>query len=198
MFNYPSGSGIHIGHAMNYTISDVMARFKRQQGFESYHPIGWDSFGLPAENYAIKAGISPQSMANIIPDYTNNTAQWAGATTGQKRLRRIPRSTTNGRSGFFLKCSVRVLPTKTPVSNGSVKNAKTSLANEQITAEGKCWRHESADDAVVGKKEIKQWFFKITDYADELLEATDALDWTESVKLAQKNWIGKSKALRSA
>lgn len=70
MFNYPSGAGIHIGHAMNYTISDVKARFKRQQGFESYHPVGWDAFGLPAENYAIKAGVSPQaSMASIIPSY---------------------------------------------------------------------------------------------------------------------------------
>ena len=70
MFNYPSGAGIHIGHAMNYTISDVMARFKRQQGFESYHPVGWDAFGLPAENYAIKSGVSPQaSMTKIIPSY---------------------------------------------------------------------------------------------------------------------------------
>ncbi len=70
MFNYPSGAGIHIGHAMNYTISDVMARYKRQQGYESYHPVGWDAFGLPAENYAIKAGVSPQdSMARIIPSY---------------------------------------------------------------------------------------------------------------------------------
>ncbi|HZP55875.1 MAG TPA: class I tRNA ligase family protein, partial [Candidatus Saccharimonadales bacterium] len=70
MFNYPSGDGIHIGHAMNYTISDVIARFKRQQGFESYHPVGWDAFGLPAENYAIKTGVSPQaSMAKIIPNY---------------------------------------------------------------------------------------------------------------------------------
>ena len=70
MFNYPSGAGIHVGHAMNYTISDIKARFKRQQGFESYHPVGWDSFGLPAENYAIKAGVSPQeSMATIIPSY---------------------------------------------------------------------------------------------------------------------------------
>jgi leucyl-tRNA synthetase len=70
MFNYPSGAGIHIGHAMNFTIPDVLARFKRQQGYESYHPVGWDSFGLPAENYAIKAGVSPQeSMATIIPSY---------------------------------------------------------------------------------------------------------------------------------
>lgn len=70
MFNYPSGAGIHIGHAMNYTISDVMARFKRQQGYESYHPVGWDAFGLPAENFAIKTGVSPQqSMRQIIPEY---------------------------------------------------------------------------------------------------------------------------------
>jgi leucyl-tRNA synthetase len=70
MFNYPSGAGLHLGHALNYTISDVKARFKRQQGFESYHPVGWDSFGLPAENYAIKAGVSPQeSMSTIIPSY---------------------------------------------------------------------------------------------------------------------------------
>src|SRR6185369_5043123 len=70
MFNYPSGAGIHVGHAMNYTISDVLARFKRQQGFESYHPVGWDSFGLPAENYAIKPGVSPQeSTAMTVENY---------------------------------------------------------------------------------------------------------------------------------
>jgi leucyl-tRNA synthetase len=197
MFNYPSGSGIHIGHAMNYTISDVMARFKRQQGFESYHPIGWDSFGLPAENYAIKAGISPQeSMANIIPDYHKQYRAMGWSNDWSKEIATHTPEYYKWTQWIFSEMFRAGLAYQDARQQWFCEKCQTVLANEQITAEGKCWRHESADDAVVGKKEIKQWFFKITDYADELLEATDALDWTESVKLAQKNWIGKSEGAK--
>ena len=193
MFNYPSGAGIHIGHAMNYTISDVMARFKRQQGFESYHPVGWDSFGLPAENYAIKAGVSPQaSMAKIIPDYHKQYKAMGWSNDWTKEIATHEPEYYKWTQWIFSEMYRNGLAYQDSRMQWWCEKDNTVLANEQVI-DGKCWRHESPDDLMVEKKEIKQWFFKITDYADELLKATDDLDWTESVKLAQKNWIGKSK-----
>jgi leucyl-tRNA synthetase len=182
MFNYPSGAGIHIGHAMNYTISDVKARFKRQQGFESYHPVGWDAFGLPAENYAIKAGVSPQeSMATIIPSYHKQYKAMGWSNDWEKEIATHLPEYYKWTQWIFSQMYMQWWCTK----------CQTVLANEQVI-DGKCWRHDAPDDPLVQQKEVKQWFFKITEYADELLEAISGLDWTESVKLAQKNWIGRS------
>jgi len=193
MFNYPSGAGIHIGHAMNYTISDVMARFKRQQGYESYHPVGWDAFGLPAENFAIKSGVSPQqSMAKIIPDYHKQYKAMGWSNDWSKEISTHEPIYYKWTQWIFSEMYRNNLAYQDARMQWWCTKCQTVLANEQVI-DGKCWRHESADDPEVEKREVKQWFFKITDYADELLEATDALDWTESVKLAQKNWIGKSK-----
>ena len=192
MFNYPSGAGIHIGHAMNYTISDVKSRFKRQQGFESYHPIGWDAFGLPAENYAIKAGVSPQeSMATIIPDYHKQYKAMGWSNDWEKEIATHLPEYYKWTQWIFSQKHKNGLAYQDSRMQWWCAIDNTVLANEQVI-DGKCWRHDGADDPLVEKKEVKQWFFKITDYADELLEATDDLDWTESVKLAQKNWIGKS------
>lgn len=192
MFNYPSGAGIHIGHAMNYTISDVKARFKRQQGFESYHPVGWDAFGLPAENYAIKAGVSPQeSMATIIPGYHKQYRAMGWSNDWEKEIATHLPEYYKWTQWIFSQMYRNGLAYQDARMQWWCTKCQTVLANEQVI-DGKCWRHEGADDPVVEKKEVKQWFFKITDYADELLEATDQLDWTESVKLAQKNWIGRS------
>lgn len=192
MFNYPSGAGIHIGHAMNYTISDVKARFKRQQGFESYHPVGWDAFGLPAENYAIKAGVSPQvSMATIIPDYHKQYRAMGWSNDWEKEISTHLPEYYKWTQWIFSEMYRNGLAYQDARMQWWCTKCQTVLANEQVI-DGKCWRHEGPDDPIVEKKEVKQWFFKITDYADELLEATDALDWTESVKLAQKNWIGRS------
>ncbi len=192
MFNYPSGNGIHVGHAMNYTISDVKARFKRQQGYESYHPVGWDSFGLPAENYAIKAGISPQeSMARIIPAYHQQYKAMGWSNDWEKEVTTSTPEYYKWTQWLFVKLHEHGLAYQDSRWQWWCTKCQTVLANEQIV-DGKCWRHEGKDDPIVEKKEVKQWFFKITDYADELLEATEDLDWTESVKLSQKNWIGKS------
>ncbi len=192
MFNYPSGAGIHVGHAMNYTISDVKARFKRQQGYESYHPVGWDSFGLPAENYAIKAGVSPQeSMATIIPDYHKQYQAMGWSNDWEKEITTSLPEYYKWTQWIFVKMYEQGLAYQDSRWQWWCDKCQTVLANEQVI-DGKCWRHDGSDDPQVEKKEVKQWFFKITDYADELLEATDALDWTESVKLAQKNWIGRS------
>jgi leucyl-tRNA synthetase len=193
MFNYPSGDGIHIGHALNYTISDVMARFKRQQGYESYHPIGWDSFGLPAENYAIKAGVSPQkSMARIIPSFHKQYKAMGWSNDWSKEISTHEPTYYKWTQWIFSQMYKNGLAYQDARMQWWCDKCQTVLANEQIEASGKCWRHDGPDDAVVTKKEVKQWFFKITDYADELLAATDDLDWTDSVKQAQKNWIGKS------
>ncbi len=192
MFNYPSGAGIHIGHAMNYTISDVKARFKRQQGYESYHPVGWDAFGLPAENYAIKAGVSPQeSMATIIPEYHKQYKAMGWSNDWEKEISTHLPEYYKWSQWIFVQMHKHGLAYQDSRMQWFCEQCQTVLANEQVI-DGKCWRHDGPDDPLVQKKEVKQWFFKITDYADELLEATDSLDWTESVKLAQKNWIGKS------
>lgn len=193
MFNYPSGAGIHIGHAMNYTISDVMARFKRQQGYESYHPVGWDAFGLPAENYAIKTGISPQeSMAKIIPDYHTQYKAMGWSNDWSKEISTHLPIYYKWTQWIFSEMYRAGLAYQDARMQWWCDIDKTVLSNEQVI-DGKCWRHDGPDDPEVAKREVKQWFFKITDYADELLEATDALDWSEAVKTAQKNWIGKSK-----
>jgi leucyl-tRNA synthetase len=191
MFNYPSGAGIHIGHAMNYTISDVKARFKRQQGFESYHPVGWDAFGLPAENYAIKSGVSPQqSMATIIPDYHKQYKAMGWSNDWEKEIATHLPEYYRWTQWIFAEMYRHGLVYQDSRMQWWCDIDKTVLANEQVI-DGKCWRHDGPDDPLVEKREVKQWFFKITDYADELLEAIDDLDWSESVKLAQKNWIGK-------
>ncbi len=192
MFNYPSGAGIHIGHAMNYTISDVMARFKRQQGYESYHPVGWDAFGLPAENYAIKSGVSPQaSMAKIIPSYHTQYKAMGWSNDWSKEISTHQPIYYKWTQWIFSEMYRAGLAYQDARQQWWCTKCQTVLANEQVI-DGKCWRHDAADDPEVEKREVKQWFFKITDYADELLEATEDLNWTESVKMAQKNWIGKS------
>lgn len=193
MFNYPSGAGIHIGHAMNYTISDVMARFKRQQGYESYHPVGWDSFGLPAENFAIKTGVSPQaSMAKIIPSYHTQYKAMGWSNDWSKEISTSDPSYYKWTQWIFSEMYCAGLAYQDSRMQWWCTKCQTVLSNEQVI-DGKCWRHDAADDPLVEKKEIKQWFFKVTEYADEMLEATDALDWSDVVKSAQKNWIGKSR-----
>jgi len=192
MFNYPSGAGIHIGHAMNYTISDVKARFKRQQGYESYHPVGWDAFGLPAENFAIKSGVSPQaSMAKIIPSYHTQYKAMGWSNDWSKEIATHEPEYYKWTQWIFSEMFRRGLAYQDARMQWWCDIDKTVLSNEQVI-DGKCWRHDGADDPLVEQREVKQWFFKITEYADELLDATDELDWTESVKLAQKNWIGRS------
>jgi leucyl-tRNA synthetase len=193
MFNYPSGAGIHIGHAMNYTISDVKARFMRQLGHESYHPIGWDAFGLPAENYAIKSGVSPQqSMAAIIPGYHKQYKAMGWSNDWSREIATHEPQYYKWTQWIFSQMFKHGLAYQDSRMQWWCEKDNSVLANEQVI-DGKCWRHDGPDDPLVEKKEVKQWFFKITEYADELLEAIEDLDWTESVKLAQENWIGKSK-----
>ena len=192
MFAYPSGHA-HVGHVRNYIIGDVVARLKRLQGFNVLHPFGWDAFGLPAENAAIKGGIHPEAstlgniahmkgqlqrlgisyawgreLATCLPDYYRWN-QWLFTRMFERGLAYRRRSTVNW-------C---------PVDN-------TVLANEQVV-DGACWRCGTA----VIQKDLEQWFFKITHYADDLLQAAEGLSkWPEKVLTMQRNWIGRSEGAR--
>jgi leucyl-tRNA synthetase len=192
MFAYPSGHA-HVGHVRNYIIGDVVARLKRLQGFNVLHPFGWDAFGLPAENAAIKSGIHPETstlgniahmkgqlqrlgisyawgreLATCLPDYYRWN-QWLFTRMFERGLAYRRRSTVNW-------C---------PVDN-------TVLANEQVV-DGACWRCGTA----VVQKDLEQWFFKITHYADDLLQAAEGLSkWPEKVLTMQRNWIGRSEGAR--
>jgi leucyl-tRNA synthetase len=193
MFNYTSGDGIHVGHAYTFTIPDVKARFKRQLGFESFNPVGWDSFGLPAENYAIKEGVSPQdSKARTIPYYRKQYTSMGWGVDWDKEIDSSEPAYYKWTQWIFSELYRNGLVYQDSRMQWWCEQCQTVLANEQVDANGKCWRHDKAPDPIIEKKEAKQWFFKITDYADELLEHTDDLNWTEGVKLAQKNWIGRS------
>ncbi len=188
MFPYPSGR-IHMGHVRNYAIGDVVARFKRMQGYNVLHPMGWDAFGMPAENAAIEHGTHP--------------AKWTyeNIENMRKQLRRIGLSYDWEREFatcdpdyyrweqlIFLKMLERGLAYKKTSSVNWCQDCQTVLANEQVE-EGSCWRCSQT----VVQKQLEQWFFKITDYADELLDGTDRLKgWPERVLAMQRNWIGKS------
>lgn len=192
MFNYPSGAGIHVGHVKNFTLPDILLRAKRQQGFEAYSPVGFDSFGLPAENYAIKTGQSPRKTTDEAIEMYRK--QYRAVGFGQDWSKEIDTSHADyykWTQWCFLKLHENGLAYQKESMQWWCDQCKTVLADEQVIA-GKCWRHDGADDPLVTKKSLNQWFFRITDYADEILEATDSLNWTPWVKTAQKNWIGRS------
>jgi leucyl-tRNA synthetase len=192
MFNYPSGAGIHVGHVRNFTIPDVITRVKRQQGHESYQPVGWDSFGLPAENYAIKTGVAPQvSIKQAIEKYHEQYRAMGWAMDWTKEIDTTEPEYYRWTQWCFSKLFENGLAYQQESPQWWCDQCKTVLADEQVIA-GKCWRHDGADDPMITKKNLKQWFFKITEFADEMLDATDDLDWTQSVKSSQKSWIGRS------
>lgn len=192
MFNYPSGAGIHVGHVRAFTIPDIMTRAKRQQGFASYQPIGWDSFGLPAENYAIKTGVPPQeSTKTAIKKYHEQYRALGWAVDWTKEINTTDPEYYKWTQWVFTKLFENNLAYQQESPQWWCNQCKTVLADEQVLG-GKCWRHDSAEDPLVSKRNLKQWFFRITKFADEMLEATEDLDWTQSVKASQQSWIGRS------
>ncbi len=192
MFNYPSGAGIHVGHVKNFTLPDVLLRAKRQQGFEAYSPVGFDSFGLPAENYAIKTGQSPRKTTDDAIDMYRKQYRAVGFSMDwSKEIDTSHADYYKWTQWCFLKLHENGLAYQKESMQWWCDQCKTVLADEQVIA-GRCWRHDASDDPMVTKKSLNQWFFKITEYADEILDATDDLNWTPWVKTAQKNWIGRS------
>ena len=188
MFPYPSGR-LHMGHVRNYTITDVIARFKKMQGYNVLHPMGWDSFGLPAENAAIQKGVNPKdwTLKNIsyMKEQLNNLGlmyDW------DREVTTCLPDYYKWTQYLFQQFYKKGLAYKSEAAVNWCDKCGTVLANEQVI-DGKCWRC----DNIVEKKYLSQWFLKITDYAQELLDSIDKLDgWGENVKLMQKNWIGKS------
>ncbi len=192
MFNYPSGAGIHLGHAKNFTIPDILIRYKRQNGFEAYSPVGFDSFGLPAENYAIKTGQSPRKTTDdALASYREQYRQMGWSMDWTKEIDTSKAEYYKWTQWCFLQLLKDGLAYQKESLQWWCEADKSVLADEQVIA-GKCWRHDGENDPFVKKKSLNQWFFKITDYADEILDATDELNWTSWVKTAQKNWIGRS------
>jgi len=189
MFPYPSASGLHMGHALNYTIGDVFARFKRMNGFNVLYPMGFDALGLPAENAAIKAGEHPMPFTeNAIRNYVRQMKSLGLSYDWSKFLSTCKPEYYKWNQYFFLKFLEKGLVYRKKASVNWCPKCNTVLANEQAQG-GKCWRHE---DTEVQIKHLEQWFIKTTAYAEELLEQLEDLDWPEKIKLMQKNWIGKS------
>ena len=183
-----TGAGIHIGHGRTFQFADIKARLKRQQGYNTYHPIGWDSFGLPVENYAIKVGKTPrvahdEAKAHFIAQLKRLgfSYDWS------KEISTADPEYYKWTQWIFTQLYKHDLAYQKEQPQWWCDTDNTVLANEQVEG-GKCWRCGNP----VTKRNLKQWFFRITAYADEILEATDDLDWTEMVKTMQKNWIGRS------
>lgn len=189
MFPYPSGEGLHMGHAFVFSIGDIYARYKRMQGLNVLYPIGYDSLGLPAENAAIKAGVHPEDYtAKSMANFGRQQKAMGWSYDWSRLVKTHDSSFYKWDQWIFLKMLERgkAFRKKAPVNWCS--KCQSVLANEQVV-KGKCWRHEECD---VEMKHLEQWFLKITDYAEELLTGLDKVDWPERAKLIQKNWIGKS------
>ena len=188
MFPYPSGK-LHMGHVRNYTITDVIARFKKMHGFNVLHPMGWDSFGLPAENAAMKHGADPAKWTDENIAYMTKQLKMLGLSYDWKReVTTCKPDYYKWTQWLFIQLYKKGLAYKKEAAVNWCDKCGTVLANEQVI-DGKCWRC----DSVVEKKYLSQWFFKSTDYAERLLEDLDKLPgWGDNVKTMQANWIGKS------
>lgn len=190
MLPYPSGK-LHVGHARNYTIGDVIARYKRMKGYNVLHPMGWDSFGLPAENAAIQNGVHPALWTKSNIDNMNRQLKMIGLSYDWDReIATYTPEYYKWNQWIFKKMFEMGLVYKKKSTVNWCPDCQTVLANEQVE-DGMCWRHSKTP---VIQKDLEQWFFKITDYAEELLEGHKELadGWPEKVLTMQKNWIGKS------
>lgn len=188
MFSYPSGAKLHLGHWFNYGPSDSFARFKKMQGYNVFHPMGFDAFGLPAENYAIKTGIHPKdSTMKNIETMKVQLEEMGGSYDWNYSVETCMPDYYKWTQWLFLKLYEAGLAYKKEAPVNWCDSCKTVLANEQVIS-GECERCGT----IVEKKKLAQWFFKITNYAEELIEKLDTLDWPESTKKVQLNWIGKS------
>ena len=188
MFPYPSGSGLHVGHWRGYVISDVWSRYKLMQGYYLIHPMGWDAFGLPAENYAIKMGIHPSvSTASNVANIKRQINQIAAIYDWDREVNTTDPEFYKWTQWIFVQMFKKGLAYEKEMPINWCPSCKTGLANEEVV-DGKCERC----GAEVTKKNLKQWMLKITAYADRLLEDLSTLDWPEKVVKMQSDWIGKS------
>ena len=188
MFSYPSGAKLHLGHWYNYSLSDTFGRFKAMQGYNVFHPMGFDAFGLPAENYALKTGIHPkESTYKNMEVMTKQLASIGATYDWDYTFATCDPSYYKWTQWIFIKLFENGLAYQKHAPVNWCTSCNTVLANEQVV-DGVC---ERCGNEVI-RKEMTQWFFKITDYAERLLEGLDRIDWPEKTKIAQRNWIGKS------
>ncbi|MFH2063492.1 MAG: leucine--tRNA ligase [bacterium] len=188
MFPYPSGNGLHVGHVEGYTATDIIARKRRMEGWSVLHPMGWDAFGLPAENYAIKTGTPPaESTANNIANFTRQLKLLGLSYDWSREINTSEPAYYRWTQWLFLFLYKKGLAYKKKAPVNWCGSCQTVLANEQVV-QGKCERCGSD----VEQKQLTQWFFKVIDYADRLLTGLDGLDWPDKIKLMQENWIGRS------
>ena len=188
MYPYPSGAGLHVGHVEGYAATDIVARYMRMKGKKVLHPMGWDSFGLPAENYAIKTGVHPTKTTNeAIKTFKSQIDNLGLSYDWDRELASHTPEYHKWTQWLFLKLYEKGLAYQKEAPVNWCPTDNTVLANEQVV-DGKC---ERCDSEVV-QKNMKQWFFKITDYADRLIADLDKLDWPDSTKAGQLNWIGRS------
>ena len=188
MFSYPSASKLHLGHWYNYGLTDSFARYKRMKGYEVFEPMGFDAFGLPAENYAIKTGVHPEtSTLSNIETMEEQLKKMGAMFDWNAEIKTCMPDYYKWTQWLFLKLYEQGLAYRKEAPVNWCPSCNTVLANEQVV-DGKC---ERCGTEVV-RKNLTQWFFKITDYAEELLTNLDTLDWPEKTKAMQRNWIGKS------
>ena len=188
MFPYPSGAGLHVGHPEGYTASDILTRYKRMNGYDVLHPMGWDAFGLPAENYAIATGIHPKiTTQKNIDNFRRQIKSIGLCYDWSREIDTTDPNYYKWTQWIFLQLFKKGLAYESTVPINWCPSCKTGLANEEVF-NGKCERcgHE------IERKALRQWILKITDYAEQLLEGLNELDWPESTLTMQKNWIGKS------
>ena len=191
MFPYPSGSGLHVGHWRGYVLSDIYARIKWLQGYNVLHPMGWDAFGLPAENDAIRKGMHPKiNTANNIAQFKQQLKQIAAMYDWRKELNTTDPHYYKWTQWIFIQMFNAGLAYEAFIAINWCPSCLTGLANEEVI-NGGCERCGTA----VEQKEIRQWLLRITTYAQKLLDGLDKLDWPEKVKTMQRNWIGKSEGL---
>ena len=188
MFPYPSGSGLHVGHPEGYTASDIVSRYKRMKGFNVLHPMGFDSFGLPAENYAIQTGTHPnETTQKNIETFRRQLKDLGFSYDWDREIATSDSKYYKWTQWIFTKIYNKGLAYEDEILVNWCPELKTVLANEEIV-DGKSER--GGHDVI--RKPMKQWMLKITDYADKLLEDLDTLDWPENIKEMQRNWIGRS------
>jgi leucyl-tRNA synthetase len=188
MFPYPSGNGLSVGHLRNYVPTDVVARYMRMRGYNVLHPMGWDAFGLPAENYAIKMGVHPRvTTQNNIANYHRQMDLVGLSFDWSREITSCLPDYYRWTQWFFLLMHERGLAYRGTGQQWWCPSCKTILANEQVH-DGRCWRCDSE----VTKKDLEQWYLRITEYAQRLLDDLQTIDWPEKIKLMQANWIGRS------
>ncbi len=192
MFPYPSGASMHVGHLEGYVGTDIISRYLRMKGFDILHPMGWDAFGLPAENFAIKTGVHPNKETHKNIEIFKKQLIASGLSYDwDKEIDTSSPEFYKWTQWLFIELFKKGLAYKKKSPVNWCPKDETVLANEQVE-DGKC---ERCDTPVV-KKDLDQWFFKITDYADRLIDGLSGIDWLEEVKTQQKNWIGKSEGMK--